>query len=71
MKRNHKKEIKILKHKKAIIEIDLVKVNRARDECKRQMDKWRQAAQKLGAVVLKQKRIPLEAKRIIKDFQNH
>jgi len=45
MKRNHKKEIKILKHQKAILEIDLVKVNRARDECKRQMDKWRQAAQ--------------------------
>ena len=70
MKRNNKAEIVILKHQKAILEIDLIKTKLGRDECRREMDKWRQAAQKLAELVLGQKCIPRGAKQIIKNFPN-
>jgi len=61
-------EIEILRHKKTILEIELNKARRLRDECKREKDKWRQAAQNLATMVLKRKSVPWLLRQAIKNF---
>ena len=48
-------------HKVKILEIELAKT-------KREKEKWRQAFQTLAALIQKQKHIPREAKKIIRNF---
>ncbi|PIW76194.1 MAG: hypothetical protein CO001_02735 [Candidatus Portnoybacteria bacterium CG_4_8_14_3_um_filter_40_10] len=68
MRGNRMTEIEILKHKKTILEIELNKARRLRDECKREKDKWRQAGQNLAKLVLKRKNVSWLLRQAIKNF---
>jgi hypothetical protein len=72
MKKGKKKgnhgDDRIFEHRNIILKVDLANAKRQRDECKRQKNDWRNAAQLLAGIFQKQKPIPRDAKHIIKNF---
>jgi len=67
-KNRNNEQIRFLRHQMVFLKIDLENVKRFGEECKRQKNDWRTAAKRLAGIFQRQKYIPQEARRIIKNF---